>query len=202
MHQQQGCSRRSPNAKNPAEGIVPTNRSQPEHDREQKQAPETHPFKRAASSYVNMRIATALAAFPVFPVANRQDRDPEHMANVEGSHCPRPARLVATQTVVIAKPNPLRPEMVSTINDEHCVRRAIFRITSQGRRAVPSSTLVWHMLPAGNPPQVWLRAGSYKLEANPSAIAVQSPSAEFHSYPRRWCTTSRRGKTSRRDNLW
>jgi hypothetical protein len=66
-----------------------------------------------------MGIMSALGARPVPPVADGQNWDPENVSDIKRAHGNRTTRHPAAQAVVVTKCNPLRPEMVGTVNDEH-----------------------------------------------------------------------------------
>jgi hypothetical protein len=66
-----------------------------------------------------MRLAPALAALPMSPESNGKKRNSENVPHVERAHRYCAPLVAASHAVVIAKCNPLRPEMVSAPNNEH-----------------------------------------------------------------------------------
>jgi hypothetical protein len=66
----------------------------------------------------------AYGAFPMFPKANRQERNPEYVTHIECPDCNGSPLRLAAQAIIIAKRDPLGPEMVDAVDDEHVSRRS------------------------------------------------------------------------------
>jgi len=94
---------------------------------------EAYPFEEPANLRVNVGSLTTHFAFPAFPKAHRQNRDPEQVPHIEGPDGNGSTRRLAPKAVVIAKRNSLRPETVGAANDEHVVRPTAERYHMQPR---------------------------------------------------------------------
>ena len=57
-------------------------------------------------------------ALPVLPEADREDRDPEDVPDIESADRDGSAGRLAAEAIVVAKANLLRSEMVGAIDDE------------------------------------------------------------------------------------
>lgn len=55
----------------------------------------------------------------MLPESDRDKRNPENVAYVERARGDGPPRRVTGKAVVVAKRNPLRPEVVYAVDDEH-----------------------------------------------------------------------------------
>ena len=79
---------------------------------------EAYPFEEPANLRVSVGSLATHFAFPAFPKAHGQNRDPVEVPDIEGPDGNGSTRRLAPQAVVIAKRNSLRPETVGTSNDE------------------------------------------------------------------------------------
>jgi hypothetical protein len=66
-----------------------------------------------------MGVCAAPQATPVFPKPDRQNGNPENVPYVEGASRDRATGCLAGQTIVIAKCNRFRPEMIGPSVDQH-----------------------------------------------------------------------------------
>ncbi len=120
VHKKQNRRRRCGDSEDPTDGPeISDGRDFPQHHRSADQDNQSRPFEGSASPRVDVRITITGRALPVFPEAHGQDWDPEDVPHIEGAESNGSARRLAREAVVIAESNPLRPEMVGAVNDEH-----------------------------------------------------------------------------------
>lgn len=120
MNHQQNRERRSSDPAKPNAGCeIGIGRDEPEHDGNGDQGINTGPLYRATHPRGAMRVAITDAANPMSPEPDRQNRNPEDMAYIEGANGDGSARSLAGHAVVVAKCHPLRTEMVGAVNQEH-----------------------------------------------------------------------------------
>ena len=120
VNEKRNRSRKRDKSETPVKGRrVRINRDGPKDERNEDQADQADPFEGTARLGIGVGIAVAHAALPVLPETNRQNRDPEDVPDLESANRDGSAGRLAAETIVVAKANLLRPEMVCAIDDEH-----------------------------------------------------------------------------------
>ena len=118
-HEHDSCGRRGNAAEPTAHGEFRIGRYHPKDDRNSDQAVDAGPLDGAAHSRSDAGISIAYAANPVPPETDGQNGNPEDVSDVEGANRDGAPRSIARHAVVIAKGDPLWPEMVGAVNQEH-----------------------------------------------------------------------------------
>jgi hypothetical protein len=119
VDQKRNCARKRDKSEAPVKGRrVRIERSGPKDKRNQDEADEADPLEGMASLRIGLGIAMAHSAFPVLQKADREDRDPEDVPDIESADRDGSAGRLAAEAIVVAKANLLRSEMVGAIDDE------------------------------------------------------------------------------------
>ncbi len=120
VNQKRNCARKRDKSEAPVKGRrVRIDRGGPKAERNQDKADQADPLEGPARLGIGVGIAIAHAALPVLPEADREDRDPEDVPDIESAYRDGSAGRLAAEAIVVAKANFLRPEMVGAIDDEH-----------------------------------------------------------------------------------
>jgi len=127
MNQQQNRPSRCDDSEDPcADPKIRIAGDRPKDYRDGDQTKQTSPLEGTTRLRVHVRITTAHRALPMFPIAHGQDWDPEDVSYIEGPDGDGSTWRLAGKAVVIAKRNPLWPEMVGAVNNEHGLRQTLF----------------------------------------------------------------------------
>jgi hypothetical protein len=127
MNQQQNRPCRCDDSEDPGtDAKIGIAGDRPKDYRDGDQTKQTRPFEGTTRLRIHMGISAAHRALPMFPIARGQDWDPEDVSHIERPDGDGSAWRLAGKAVVIAKRNPLWPEMVGAVNYEHGARQKLF----------------------------------------------------------------------------
>ena len=119
IHESEDCAEGRGKPKHPVEDeLLRFGRHCPRGCGEDEQNDQTGPFESATRAWVHVRLSVAGDTNPTLVEAERQEGNPENVIGVESTNLHGAPRLRAGETIVVAKSDPPRAEMVHAVEDE------------------------------------------------------------------------------------